>query len=59
MKAWDFEAVAYDGAIYCVDCLPNGVTTDADDVSPVFAASEWDALPVCLCPPLLPSPHRG
>jgi hypothetical protein len=47
MKAWDFEAVAYDGAVYCVDCLPTGVGVDADDVSPVFADSEWDSYPTC------------
>lgn len=47
MKAYDYEACAYDGAIYCNDCLPEGVTVDDENVSPVFAYSEWDHYPVC------------
>ena len=45
MRAYDFECVAYDGAIYCVECCP--VDTDSDDVSPVFATGEVDSYPVC------------
>jgi hypothetical protein len=47
MKAYDFEAVVFDGAVYCVDCLTHGTDVNADDVSPVFADSEWDVYPVC------------
>jgi hypothetical protein len=43
MKAWDYEAVVYDGAIYCVQCLPPGVDADSDDVSPIFASDEVTA----------------
>ena len=39
MKSYDFEAVAYDGAVYCVGCCPRGVE---DDTTPIFADSEWD-----------------
>ena len=47
MKAYDYKAVAYDGEIYCVECLPDGITVDDDEVSPIFADSEWDTYPVC------------
>ena len=47
MKAWDFEAVAYDGDEYCVGCLPDGVDVDDDDVCPIFASDEVDVYPVC------------
>ena len=47
MQAFDFEAVVYDGEIYCVNCLPDGVDVESDEVSPVFADSEWDYYPVC------------
>jgi hypothetical protein len=47
MKSYDFDAVAYDGAVYCTQCLPEGITTESDGVSPIFADSEWDAYPVC------------
>ena len=47
MKAWDFDAVVYDGAVYCVECLPDGVSTDDDDVCPIFASDEWDYAPCC------------
>ena len=47
MKSYDFEAMAYDGAVYCIECLPSGVNEDDEEVSPVFADSEWDYYPVC------------
>jgi len=47
MKSYDFDAVAYDGAIYCVDCLPDVIGLDSEEVSPVFADSEWDSYPTC------------
>ena len=47
MKSFDFNAVTYDADIYCLDCLPDGVSGDSEDVSPIFAGSEWDYLPVC------------
>lgn len=47
MKAWDYYAVEYDGNVYCVACLPSGVDIESDDVSPIFADSEWDYYPVC------------
>ncbi len=45
MKAYDFEAVVYDGAVYCIDCCP--VSAEDDNVMPIFADSEWDTAPVC------------
>jgi hypothetical protein len=47
MKCYAYEAVVYDRAIYCVDCIPDGVTVDDGEVSPIFADSEWDYYPVC------------
>ena len=47
MKSYDFEAIAYEGECYCVDCLPNGVSVNDEDVYPIFADSEWDDYPVC------------
>lgn len=47
MKSYDFDAVAYDGEIYCIACLPEGVNSDHPEVSPIFADSEWDHYPVC------------
>jgi len=55
MKSYDFDAVIYDGEVYCVECLPQApkgyehqqVTIDSDEVSPIFADSEWDYAPVC------------
>lgn len=55
MKSFDFDAVVYDGAVYCVECLPQApdgyehqqVTVDSEEVSPIFADSEWDTAPVC------------
>ena len=45
MKSYDYEAVAYDGDVYCLGCLPEGV--NEDDAYPIFADSEWDYYPVC------------
>lgn len=47
MKAFDYDAVTYDGEVCCVECLPHGVKVNSDDVSPIFADSEWDVAPVC------------
>jgi len=49
MHAFDFEAVAYGGAIYCADadCLPEGITVDLEEVSSVFASAEADCYPAC------------
>ena len=47
MKSFDYYAVAFDGAVYCTECLPAGITEDREEVSPVFADSEWDYYPTC------------
>lgn len=47
MKSYYFEAVTWNGAVYCVDCLPDGVNVPDEDVHPVFADSEWDCYPTC------------
>ena len=41
MKAWDYNAVTYDGAVYCIGCLPKGVKEEDDEVRPIFASEEW------------------
>lgn len=46
MKSYDYNAVTTcEGEVYCVDCLPD--TYNIDDVSPIFADSEWDYYPTC------------
>ncbi len=45
MNAWDYDAVIFDGDIYCIECLPDDV--DTDDVQPIFAGSEFDYMPHC------------
>ena len=46
MRAWDYDAVTYDGEIYCNDCLPDGV--DMELVNPIFASAKWhDHIPTC------------
>ncbi|HOR77249.1 MAG TPA: hypothetical protein PLG04_00400 [Anaerolineaceae bacterium] len=47
MYSYDYDAVVYDGEVYCVECLPEGVDTDNPEVMPIFADSEWDYVPVC------------
>jgi len=45
MKSYDFEAVIYNGAVYCIDCCP--VDVDSEDVMPIFADQEWEYIPIC------------
>jgi hypothetical protein len=45
MKGWDFDAVTYDGAVYCCECCP--VPIDHEDVTPIFATDEVDSAPTC------------
>lgn len=47
MKSYDYYAVEYDSEIFCVECLPEGVDADSDEVYPIFADSEWDYAPMC------------
>ena len=47
MKSYDFDAVVYDGEIYCIGCLPKIFPINRDDVHPIFADSEWGYYPVC------------
>ena len=47
MKTYDYEAVCYDGAVYCTECLPEGVDIESEEVCPIFADSEWEYVPVC------------
>jgi len=46
MKAWDYEAVAYDGEVYCVGCIDD-TNLNPEDISPIFASDEWDYAPTC------------
>lgn len=48
MKAYDYEAVVFNCEVYCVECLPEDVDVDSEDVHPVFADSEWDTAPTCV-----------
>lgn len=45
MKAFDFDAVTYDGAVYCTQHCP--VALNHEGVFPIFADSEWDYYPSC------------
>lgn len=47
MKAYDFDAVTFDGEVYCIECLPDGVNVNDEEVSPIFADCEHDAFPTC------------
>ena len=47
MKSYDYEAVVYDGAEYCAECLPEGVSVNDEEVSPIFADAEVDRPVVC------------
>ena len=50
MNAADYDAVVFDGDIYCIGCLPDGVNVESDDVHPIFADNECDhALVCCVC----------
>ena len=46
-RMYEFDCCAYDGAIYCNTCLPEGLTTESEEVTPVFAEEEVDFYPVC------------
>lgn len=46
MHASDYEAVIYDGGIYCLNCVPRGVYID--DCEPILAIEEWDEIPTCI-----------
>jgi len=47
MKAYDFNAVTYDYEVYCIGCLPDGVSVHDEEVRPIFASDECDIAPVC------------
>jgi hypothetical protein len=47
MKSFDFDAVVYDGSVYCTNSLPDDVPRDDDQVYPIFTDSELDSYPVC------------
>lgn len=44
MKAYDYDAVVYNGSVYCVECLS---AKELKNSEPIFADSEWDYIPVC------------
>ena len=43
MNSAHFDAVTYDGSVYCCKCLESAT----EGVYPIFADSEWDSYPVC------------
>ncbi len=50
MKAYDYDAVIFDGDVYCVGCLSDDVfSTDCNvqPVQPIFAGEEWVKCPIC------------
>ena len=47
MKSYDFNAVVYDGSVYCTGCLPVGIDVDDAEVQPIFADEEWDSPAEC------------
>jgi len=49
MKAWDYDAVIShaSGEVYCVTCLPEGVSVEDEEIQPIFALDEVDEYPVC------------
>jgi hypothetical protein len=47
MNSCDYNAVTYDGEVYCTGCLPDGISVDDGEVDPIFAGSEWEYIPTC------------
>jgi len=47
VKAYDYDAVIFNGDVYCVECLPEDVFSTDCDVQPIFAGEEWSYVPVC------------
>lgn len=45
MNAFDYDAVIYDGDVYCFSCLPENI--NENDYEPIFVDSEWQEYPVC------------
>lgn len=43
MKAWDFDAVVYDGAVYCVECVPR--RAKAEETAPNLCLPRARRLP--------------
>jgi hypothetical protein len=43
----DCAAVVFEGCVYCVGCLPLGVTVDDAEVSPIEPDEQWDAAAAC------------
>lgn len=46
MKNYDYEAVIWNGDVYCVDCLPDE-DVDPEEIYPIFADQEWEYAPTC------------
>lgn len=47
MENHAFAAVVFEGCVYCVGCLPPGVTVDDAEASPIEADEQWDAPAIC------------
>lgn len=47
MKSYNYNAVVYDGEVYCNECLPNKIDIESEEVSLIFADQEWDFIPTC------------
>lgn len=45
MESWNFDAVTFDGDVYCNECLP--VDLDSEGVYPILASSKVDRYPAC------------
>jgi len=46
MYSYDYEAVVYEGEVFCNECCP--VSLLDLTVTPIFADSEWKYYPVCV-----------
>lgn len=47
MNSTEVVGYCHNGDFYCVGHLPYGVLAEDEDVSAVFAHSEWDSYPTC------------
>lgn len=47
MFDFEFEAVVYAGHVFCVECLPHGVSVGDEEVTPIFAGSEQEGPILC------------
>jgi len=47
MMLFEFDAVTWNGDVYCIGCLPKNVDIDDESVTPIYAQDEVDEIQVC------------